>query len=373
MADLEVRYIADTLADPPIAPPVLVDGMLRQGELCVIGAPRASGKSWLAMNLAALVARGDGYLFGTLQVRHSVPVLLCHGETPAWMASERWADLLDGRAPGPLAESFDPWRLGAVRTRHQFRSEDDSTSWSEEATEGRLDERLRRAVEEHGVRLVVIDPWATYFTGAESSNDETEAALDRLRELAEATGTAVVIVHHLGKATYSRDPEDLWRGASRLADAASTRVTLLPRYSDEEAIELGLRLDEARRHMRVRFLRRERPTPGFTAVLGEDGWWCRVKDDEAVASETKGATSHLSAEEVVVALRVDGGRWASLQAAAKALGLSKEATRAAIERAVAAGLVVEEAGRGGARSFALCAASDPSALAVNRDKGSSSS
>lgn len=352
MEPLDVRFVAETLRDPPPTPPVLIDGMVRQGELCVIGAPRAIGKSWLAMNIAALVARGDDYVFGTLQVRHAVPVLLCHGETTPWMAASRWATLLGGTDPGPLAECFDPWHLSVVRTRHTTRT-DDGESVSEDAMEGRLDRRLSDAVAEHGIGLLVVDPWASFYCGAESSNDEVEAALGQLRELSASTGVAVVIVHHVGKATWSRDPEDLWRGASRLADAASTRVTLLRKYTDDEALQLGLKLIEARRYVSVRFLRRERPTPDFTAVLGEDGWWCRVQEGDLLASPPRKASDRVTPEEVAVALRVDGGRWDSLSAAMTALGLSKEATRTALERAVSARLVSEERGRAGARSFVL--------------------
>ena len=51
---LDLRWVVETLADPPPEPSVLVQGLLRRGELCVLGAPRALGKSWWAMNLAAL-------------------------------------------------------------------------------------------------------------------------------------------------------------------------------------------------------------------------------------------------------------------------------------------------------------------------------
>ena len=353
MSGLEVRYVKDTLADPPAPPPVLVEGMLRAGELCVIGAPRASGKSWLAMNLAALVARGDGSVFGTLPVHHGAPVLLCHGETPAWMAAERWRSLLGTCDPGPLAESFDRWRVEVVRTRHQLRSEDGAETHSEDATEGRLDERLRQAVVEHGIRLLIVDPLATFYCGSENSNDEIEAALDTFRLLAGETGTAIVIVHHLGKATSSRDPEDLWRGASRLADAASTRITLLPAYSDDEVEQRGLSPDAARRHMTVRFLRRERPTDGFTARLGPDGWWQPVTE-RAPALRSMGSTArYCSPDEVATALRADGGTWPSVSAASSSLELSKPATTAALERAVEAGLIEERRGRSGARAFSL--------------------
>lgn len=349
----DLRWVADSLADPPPEPGVLVDGLVRRGELVVVGAPRATGKSWLVLNLAALVGRGDGYLLGALQVKERTPVLLCHGETTAWMAAQRWRMLLGEDPPPLVAELFEPFHVGAAKVRHEFHAPDSSERWSEETTEGRLDARLRLTVSEHNFGLVVMDPWVTFYAGSENSNDETEAAVSMLRRLAAETEVAIVVVHHLGKAQEGRDPEDLWRGASRLADAASTRVTLLPRYSARDAEERGLSEEEARRHVRVRVLRREAPTPGFFAYLGHDGWWQRTEGD--VERPLAGDRSRpISDDELALALGADGGRWASLAEAATSLRVSGRAARAAIARAIEAGLVVEARGKGGgARGFVL--------------------
>jgi hypothetical protein len=296
------------------------------------------------------VGAGDGYLFGALQEKQAAPVLICHGETPQWMAAQRWRMLFPGAPPPNIAETFERFGIGAVKVRRQFRSPDGSQLWWEESCEGRLDDRLRRTVMEHHIGLVVIDPWATFYTGAENSNDEVEAAVAMLRRLAEETGAAIVVIHHLGKAQEGRDPEDLWRGASRLADAASTRVTLLPRFTTNEARERGLSPEEARRYARVRFLRREEPTPGFTAYLGHDGWWTRI--EEAAVGPANDAR-RLFVDDVVMALQLDGGEWPSLRAAVAALGRTPLEVGQALARAKAAGEIREVEGPGGARRFLL--------------------
>ena len=116
--------------------------------------------------------------------------------------------------------------------------------------------RLEETIAEHRFDLLVIDPWAVYFAGSENSNDETEAALDKFRDLAMRYGLAVLILHHLGKATDARDPEDLSRGASRLADWASTRVTLLPHWTDAAAERQGMTRQQA-----APLRRRQVPSP----------------------------------------------------------------------------------------------------------------
>ena len=93
-----------------------------------------------------------------------------------------------------------------------------------------LDDRVWATIEAEQFRLIIIDAWASFYSGEENSNDQTEAALLRLQELSDTTGVAVVIVHHFGKSNEGREPEDLWRGASRLADWAN-RESLCSRTS----------------------------------------------------------------------------------------------------------------------------------------------
>jgi hypothetical protein len=201
-------------------------------------------------------------------------------------------------------------------------------------------------------------------------NDQTEAALGRLQELSDATGVAVVIVHHFGKSTQFREPEDLWRGASRLADWANTRVSLLPHFrSQKDAEEQGLSPVEARRYADVHFLRNDEPTDPLVARLGEDGWWSRIGNIEAPKRPAL-----LSVDDVARACRESGGRWVRLADAKEALGVSQGATASLLQQAVREGVLVEEPGPRGARSFRLAAKADSEAsqqvldLAVERQR-----
>jgi hypothetical protein len=342
---LPIRWRRDEIADPTEAAPIIVDGLLRKGELVVIGAPRGVGKSWLGMNIAALAARGEGYVLGRLQVLRRERVLLCHGETEPWAVEARWRQL--GVGDEEIADAFEPWRLTVVKVR-RFAGDE-----QEEEVEARLDERLEATVIAGGFGVVIVDPWASYYTGDENDKSAVEAATFALRQVARRTGCAIVVSHHFSKTMDSRDPEDLWRGSTRLPDAASTRLTLLPRYSAKEAEQLGMAAEEARRYVRVRFLRRSDPTPsGFDAVLGRDGWWEAL---EAPAPATDGDDDGWpSLDELVLALEMNGGRFASVEDACQQLGgLSGARTRRVLAEAVEAGLVVEVRSGGGARGFAL--------------------
>jgi hypothetical protein len=361
--------VAETVANPPIPPAVIVEGMLRGGELCVVGAARAIGKSFLVANIALLVGRGGGLLFGTLPVLQSARVLVANGELRPWQMAKRWQMLTGGRdVPEGVAETFDHWKMGVERRKSVTASAEGPVS--REWWEGVLDDRVRATVEANQFGLIIIDAWASFYSGEENSNDQTEAALRRLQELSDATGAAVVIVHHFGKSNEARDPEDLWRGASRLADWANTRVSLLPHFrTKKEAEEQGHSPVEARRYADVHFLRNDEPTDPLVARLGENGWWSRIGNVEAPKRPAL-----LSVDDVARVCEQSGGRWVRLADAKEALGVSRETTARLLERAIREGVLVEEPGPRGARSFRVAASDDSEAsqqvldLAVERQR-----
>jgi hypothetical protein len=107
--------------------------------------------------------------------------------------------------------------------------------------------------------------------------------LDKLTRISDTYGTAIWINHHFSQRGMSDkiDPEDPWRGASRLADWASTRITLLHHYTPTRARALGLSRTEARRYLDVRFLTRGVPIDDFTLHRRDDLWLERWDDDTA--------------------------------------------------------------------------------------------
>lgn len=348
---LSIRWVADAMADPPPEPSVLIDGLLRAGEMSVVGALRALGKSWFAYNLAILLGRGEGLFCGQLPVRRRARVLIAQGELDEWGSWQRWQRLCgtDGPPPG-VAESFDRWRIRVLRKRASGRS-DSGGGWADEWMEASIDGQLEDAIVTHGFDVLIIDPWRVYFAGAENSNDEVEAGLERLRSLARQTGVAVVILHHLGKNTETREPEDLWRGASRLADWASTRVTMLPHYTEHQAREQGMTRQQARRYVDLRFLRRSEPTDDFSIVWNpETGWW------ERWASPIEAADSrrvNLNPADVAQVCRDSGGDWPSIVAAADALDVSQGTARKLLAGAVRHGLLEPYKGARGATGHRL--------------------
>lgn len=342
---LTIRW-ADTLNDPdgmPPEPPELVEGMLRQGEFCVIGAPRAIGKSWLAYNLATRLAQGTGHFIDRLPIRQAANVLILQGELDQWGSANRWHTLTGNNHPLPhVAETFERIKVRVIKKR--INTPDGGTT---EHYEGWTDPRLEQAITDHNINVVIIDPWASFFAGNENSNDETEAGLDQLRAITQTTGVAWVIIHHLRKTsdTFTGEPEDLWRGASRLADWASTRLTILPHYSEAARRAADLTRREARRYINLHWLRRSTPTDDFSAHLDPNGWWRQWDPTDD--------TDRNAAWQLAYQLDQDGGTWSSTRQAAKAMAMSSAGVEKLIRIAYDAGYIDYIDGPRGARGVQL--------------------
>jgi hypothetical protein len=87
-------------------------------------------------------------------------------------------------------------------------------------------ERLRLAVEEVEAALVVIDPITAYLSERINSHNDASVrhALAPLKELAEETGAAVVLVRHLNK---SGDAKAIYRGGGSIAFSGIARSALV--------------------------------------------------------------------------------------------------------------------------------------------------
>jgi hypothetical protein len=334
---LNIRWVRDVAANPPPEPPELIGGLLRKGEFLGMCAPRGVGKSWFGMGTSVLLGRGDGYVLGTLKVVQQARVLYCQGELGEWEAAQRWMRLAGTSAPPDgVAETFDPWRLRVVHRRAQTTGSDhdgNRFTESDDFLDSVLDGRLGESIAEHNFDVLVIDPWAVFYSGKENSNDEAEAALSKLRELTRRYGLAVIILHHPGQGAMTardgREPEDLWRGATRLADWCSTRVTFLPHYSEKQARDQGMTRTQARRYVDVKFLRRGAPLDDFSVRWdSETGWWERW-----VAPEESAAQRSVDVD-VVAACRDYGGAFSSIKEAAALMEIA-EATAASRLKAAA--------------------------------------
>lgn len=341
-----VRWVSDIVDQPAPEPPELIEGFLRKGELSVVVAPRAVGKSWFTYNLATLLDRGEGKFLGRLEVRRHARTLIAQGELDPWGSESRWRFLTGDAMPERVAETFDSWAIRIEKMRTNDRDPETGLSWTSEAYVAKVTDRLESTIVAHDIDLLVIDPWAVFFDGEENSKREVQAALDVLRGISLRTGVAILIVHHISKVADAREPEDLWRGSSRLADWASTRVTLMPHFRKEaDWKKKGLSRAEARRIVDIYFLRRGGSGDEFTIQWDvRTGWWDERVLKAEEATREAGEVRRYNPADVAAACAESGGYWPSKRAAAEVLKVSPSVVGKYLEAACLAGLLEECAG-----------------------------
>ncbi len=219
----------------------LYGSFLVQGYVSVLAAPGGVGKSAYALAVALAVITGRA-LLGEM----------VHRPCPAWVLNlEDPMDELDRRiAALMIAHGIDRadiagrLHLHSGRRRRLVMAEFDRQSGSI----GHPDrDGMIAAIRAQGIGLVVVDPFVKSHGLDENDNRHMDAAATVWAEIAEATGAAILLVHHVRKGAGS--DVDAARGAKALTDAARAAVILSP-MSDEDARALSVPASERWRLVR---------------------------------------------------------------------------------------------------------------------------
>lgn len=191
--------------------PVMVSwlwrGWLAAGKLHLIGGAPGTGKTTIAIALAAAVTTGGRWPDGTRAELGNVVI---------WSGEDDNADTLNPRL---RAAGADMDRVHVVTgmmksgVRCAFDPAEDLDA---------LSHRLRAVPD---VRLIVIDPVVSAVTGDSHKNSEVRRGLQPLVDLANELQCALLGVTHFSKGTAGRDPVERITGS--LAFGALPRVVLV--------------------------------------------------------------------------------------------------------------------------------------------------
>jgi hypothetical protein len=193
----------------------LWEGWLAQGKLHLLAGHAGTGKTTLALSLAATLSRGALFPDGS-----RAPV----GATILWSGED---DLADSLLPRYLASGGDPKLLldcslsdNSGGVRHGF---DPATDFP-----GLVDVAAKLG----NVKLVIVDPIVS-AAGAGINNWQTRKALRPLVDFAEATGAAILGITHFAKATARRDLSERVIGSGAFhAMARAVWTTAMPARAD---------------------------------------------------------------------------------------------------------------------------------------------
>jgi hypothetical protein len=207
----------------------------------VLAAPGGVGKSALALGQAASLSTGRP-LLGE-RVHHAAPAWVLNLEDPLEELHRRLAALMRlHNLPRAALEGRIFLHSGRDRRLSIAALSPDGTVVHPDR------EALIAAASAASVGLIVVDPFVKSHALDENSNPHMDAAATAWAEVADRTGAAVLLVHHVRKGA-GNDVEAA-RGAKALTDAARSAFLLAP--MDAEAGEtLGVTAAERWRYVRL--------------------------------------------------------------------------------------------------------------------------
>jgi AAA domain len=213
----------------------------------VLAAPGGVGKSALALGQAVALACGKP-LLGE-RVHHSTPAWVLNLEDPLDEMNRRLAALL-------RLHRLDDAAVAGRLFLHSGRSR--RVCMAQLGPDGGIVHPDREAVvaaaTAAGIGLIVVDPFVKSHLLDENSNPHMDAAATAWAEVAERTGAAVLLVHHVRKTGANGGNSALdveaSRGAKALTDAARS-ASMLAAMSPEEAERLSVPPGERWRYVRL--------------------------------------------------------------------------------------------------------------------------
>lgn len=205
-------------------------GRFALGKLSLIAGQPGLGKSFLTLDIAARVSRGDHWPCDESSVCDQGGVVLLSAED----------DIEDTIVPRLIAARADRSRIQAMRALYQPQpgiapGAEKPVPFSLLEHVPQLEELIHRA---ETCRLVVVDPVSAFLGKTDShNNSEVRSALAPLASMAERNGVAVIAVTHLNKGQGSA----LDRVIGSIAFTAAARAAyVVTRDEDDKARRLML-------------------------------------------------------------------------------------------------------------------------------------
>lgn len=184
----------------------LWDGWLAQGKLHIFAGQAGTGKTTIAIALAATVSMGGRFPDGT-----RAPV----GNVLIWSGEDNAKDTLIPRLLAAGADLSRVHFIGDVHQGDEIRSFDPATD---------IRAMTHVAARIGDISLLIVDPIVNAVAGDSHKNGEVRRALQPLVDFGEKLGCAVLGISHFSKGTNGK--EALERVSGSLAFGALARIVL---------------------------------------------------------------------------------------------------------------------------------------------------
>lgn len=207
----EICFFGDFAANPPVAPPQIIEGILHKGCKMILGGTSKSNKSWCLLDLALSVASGQDW-WGRRCTR--MPVVYINFELQPWALAERLGALCMARPECKgLKESLALWNLRGHNADLSL-----------------LRPKLEEQLAKHQFGLIILDPaYKVLGNRDENANGEIASLMNEFEAMAQKTGAAVVVAHHFAKGdSTAKSAMDRMSGAGAWARDPDSIVVLTP-------------------------------------------------------------------------------------------------------------------------------------------------
>ena len=207
---------ADTLTPNPVH--WLWPGWLALGKLAILAGAPGTGKTTIAVNMAATVTTGTHWPDGTRSPA---------GDVLIWSGEDDPSDTLLPRLIAAGADKRRVCFVGDVLEDGLKRPFDPATDTAK---------LLRKAKELPALRLIIVDPVVSAVAGDSHKNTEVRRALQPLVDFAAHSGAALLGITHFSKGGQGQDPSQRVTGS--IAFTAVARVVLVAaKTKDDEGTE----------------------------------------------------------------------------------------------------------------------------------------
>jgi energy-coupling factor transporter ATP-binding protein EcfA2 len=180
---------------------------IAQGKLHILAGAPGTGKTTIAIAIAAVISRGGTFPDGTRAPRGNVLI---------WSGEDDWADTLTPRLKA----------AGADLSRVHFVGDTTGDDEPRPFDPARHLVALETAAAQLGdIKLLIADPVVSAVTGDSHKNTEVRRALQPIVYLAQRLDCAVLGISHFSKGTAGREP--LERVTGSVAFGALARIVLV--------------------------------------------------------------------------------------------------------------------------------------------------
>ena len=274
----------------------LVSGWLPAGRVCLMTGLGGIGKSRLILQLAAGIASGGGqggeWIEAPLEVLRLGSAVGSEGERVVYATWEDEPEEVYRRLSeisGVAAPWVTPERL---RKLHVVDMEDQGPIWA--PLQGRhiatlaeltpTGARIRAHCEEHGARLLIVDPLAAAYAGDENSRGLVRAFIANWDAWGRAHDCSVLLVAHPPKSGALFSGSTDWQGAVRSMWTLTKESRHKTKKGDDEDQEWKLSLEKSNYGPQLPALRVEWDDAGGARRWEVFGSW---KEDTLPRPKTK--------------------------------------------------------------------------------------